>query len=78
MEVIFKVTQFSTLSVGWHCEICRDGEHLFASDTTDVGASQHFYLKLETSNRRNFVLFIEHSSMDKDQNSSNFKWTIPL
>ena len=78
VEVIFKVTQFSTLSIVWHWEIFRDGEHLFALDPTDVGASQYFHLEMETSNCRNVVLFMEHTSMDKDQNSSNCKWTMPV
>jgi hypothetical protein len=73
VEVIFKVTQYSALSIVWHCDIFRDGEQLFASDPTDVGASQNFHLEIEISNCRNVVLFMEHTSMDKDQNSSNCK-----
>ena len=56
MEVIFKETQ--TLSIGWHCEIFRDGEHLFASDKTDIGALRYFHLEIETSNCRNVVLYM--------------------
>ena len=78
MEGILKVTRFSTFSIVWHCEIFRDGQQLFASDPTDIGASQYFHLEVETSNYRNVVLFMEHSTMDKDQNSSNCKWTKPV